>query len=71
MTDTKALEEAIAASGIMKKFICQRLGLTFQGLAEKVKGNSEFKASEIKLMQEILHLTNAERDRIFFASGCD
>ena len=71
VTDTKALEKAVASSGVMKKHICERLGLTFQGLAEKMKGRSEFKASEILAFQEALHLSNEERDRIFFAPDSD
>lgn len=71
MTDTKALEAAIVAAGVMKKHICSQLGLTFQGLSDKVNGRTEFKASEIRIMQDVLRLTNEERDRIFFAPSCD
>ena len=68
MTDVKLLAEAVEASGLMKKHICKCLGITFQGLAAKMNGTSEFKASEIKILQELLHLSNDERDKIFFAA---
>lgn len=71
MTDTVALNAAIERAGVKRKHICQSLGLTFTGLAAKVKGESDFKGREIQSLQEILGLSNEERDKIFFAPNCD
>ncbi len=67
MLDCEALEQAIAESGMTKRFIAGKLDFTVQALADKLRGRTEFRASEIQKMKELLKMTNAERDRIFFA----
>lgn len=71
MTDTAELNAAIARAGLSKKFVAKALGLTYAGFWKKVRNLSEFKATEIKKLQELLHLSDEERDRIFFASVSD
>ena len=60
------LRQAIDDNGIKLKFICEKLGLSRQGLYKKMNGRSEFTVSETKEIQEILGLSNEERDAIFF-----
>ena len=67
MTDTAALRDTIKNSGLKYNFIASKLGLSTMGLLKKVENETEFKASEIKKLSELLRLTSDERDRIFFA----
>ena len=64
MTNTEELNVAILRSGLTKREIAKRLGLSEQGLLLKITNKSEFKASEIDKMCEILKLSN---NSIFFA----
>lgn len=65
MTDTKELEVAITRSGLTKREIAKRLGLSEMGLYKKINNITEFKASEIKALVEMLKIGNIEA--IFFA----
>lgn len=67
LTDIQKLDIAIKNSGLKIVFIAKQLGLTREGLYKKLNGETEFKASEISMMQKILGLTNEQRDSIFFA----
>lgn len=67
MTDIKLLEEAINDSGLKIIYIAEQLGITREGLYKKLKGETEFKASEIIAVQKLLNLSNSRRDKIFFA----
>ncbi len=73
MTNTKALEEIIDKSGYKKSYIAKVIGLksTF-GLSKKIRNESEFKATEINALCELLGITSLEeKDRIFFAKEVD
>lgn len=67
MTNTLLLEEYIAVSGLKKRYIAEKLGLSTYGLALKINNYSEFKQSEIVVLCELLHINNRDRERIFFA----
>ena len=71
MTDTSLLNAAIAKIGITKKELVKALGLTYAGFWKKLNHQSEFKATEIKMIQRLLNLSDAERDHIFFAQNSD
>ncbi|WP_303226061.1 toxin-antitoxin system, antitoxin component, Xre family protein [Acidaminococcus sp.] len=71
MTDTAELNAAIARAGITKKDLVKALGLTYAGFWKKIHNLSEFKATEIKKLQELLKLSDEERDHIFFAEISD
>lgn len=68
MTNSALLNEVISESGITITAIARKLGITREGLYKKMNNETEFKASEIALMQNILHLPNKKRDAIFFCS---
>lgn len=68
MTDTKVLNEEISNAGVTVTFIAAKLGITREGFYKKLNNETEFKASEISKMQNLLHLTNEKRDEIFFAT---
>lgn len=65
--NTSMLLDKIESSGISKSEIAETLGITRQGLYNKLYGKKEFKASEVRKLSELLDLTSAEREQIFFA----
>lgn len=67
MVNTAALEQIIEDSGIRKNFIAEKLGLSPQGFRLKETGKQEFKISEVRILKEVLHLTEEDVNRIFFA----
>ena len=67
LTDSLMLNNAISESGMTITAISQKLGITREGFYKKLNNETEFKASEIVLMQRILGLSNKRRDSIFFA----
>lgn len=65
------LREKIASCNLSKSFIAESLGLTRQGLYNKLSGIREFKGSEIKKLSLLLELSNSEREAIFFKDFVD
>jgi DNA-binding phage protein len=68
VTDSEALNKVIENSGLKLTFIARALKLSREGFYKKLNNQTEFKASEIVKMQEILNLSNEQRDKIFFAN---
>lgn len=66
MTNEKLLEQIIKESGLKRGFIAESLGITRWGLLNKLTNQTEFKASEIAALQDLLRLDNETRDQIFF-----
>lgn len=70
MTNTELLKNAISDSGLKIETILKLLGMkSYATLRSRIAGETEFTASEISALSDILNLSNAERDKIFFA--CD
>lgn len=67
MTNSQELKNRIASNGLMLNFVCEKLGITYATLRRKINNENEFTASEISTLTELLHLTDDERNRIFFA----
>lgn len=68
MTNTKLLNELIENSGLKKVFIAGKLGLTPVGLYNCITGKSEFKASQINMMCDLLGIEDLElKEAVFFA----
>ena len=67
MTNTVLLRTKIEQSGYKLRFIAGKLGLTYQGLLNKLNNHSEFRANEIQALYNLLGLTEKERVAIFFA----
>lgn len=67
MTNTAKLKAKIVEKGMVQEEIAQALGMTIATFNYKVNNKSEFKASEIKKLGEILHITAEEVNIIFFA----
>lgn len=69
MTDTKELERLIEDSGLKKNYIAKTIGLSRQGLANKIQNRSPFTSTEIKRLCELLNITSLkDKERIFFAA---
>lgn len=61
----------IEQAKISRNTIAEKLGITRQGLYNKLDGKKEFKVSEINLISKMLNLTSDERDAIFFNDFVD
>lgn len=67
MTNTNLLRSKIDESGYKLTYLAEKCNLTYFGFMKKVNNETEFKASEIKTLKELLNLTNEEANKIFFA----
>lgn len=67
MTNTTLLEDYIKRSGYKKSYIAEQLNLTPYGLNLKINNKSEFKASEMATLCQILKINAKDKDAIFFA----
>lgn len=68
MTNTEMLERAIKDKGLKKGYIADRLKLSRSGLVNLINNRSDFRASQIQTLCEILDLDDAQRNAIFFAA---
>lgn len=71
MTNTLKLKAAIAESGLNQEQIAEMLGVSLCTFNYKLNGTSEFKASEIKKLAELLKMENETMVKIFFADNVD
>lgn len=69
MTDSKRLIQIIEESGVRKGFIADKLGISRTALDNKLKKGVDFKAQEMFVLMDILHLTQDEAREIFFYTG--
>lgn len=65
MPDVLLLKEKIKESGMTVKAIAEKSGILRETFYNRLKGNSEFTASEIVSLTKILNLSMSERDKIF------
>ena len=69
MTDTELSEKYIKDSGYKKGKLADSLGISLNAFAKKVKGEREFKASEIQILCNMLGIVEAvDKERVFFAN---
>ena len=68
MVDLKLLVKTINESGLTREEIAGKVGLTREGLWNKLSGKTEFTASELAGMKKVLSLSNTRFRRIFFAT---
>ncbi len=71
MTNTKLLRERIDQSGYKIRFVAEKIGLTYQGLLNKINNRRQFRADEIQALYELLDLSEEDRVAIFFATEVD
>ena len=68
MTNTKLLKEVIEKSGLKISFIAEFVGISRQGLWNKINNQTPFNQYEIDKMCEILRITSLkQKEAIFFA----
>ena len=67
MTNTTALRDAVSRSGLKYRAIAGEMGISPYTLQKKIDNETEFKASEIVRLSDLLDLSDAERNAIFFA----
>lgn len=65
MTNTELLKEKIEQSGYKLKYVASQLGITYYGFLKKINNETEFKASEIQTLCNLLEITKAEKEQIF------
>ena len=69
MTNTSTLNQKIKDSGLRRSWIIEQLGIkSYATLRAKIGNKSEFTASEIDKLCEILNLSKPQREAIFFAN---
>lgn len=68
MTNTELLRSKIEGSGLKVQFIAGKLGISPQGFYNKLNNKTEFRASEIRVICDLLHIGAKEKEAIFFAA---
>ena len=72
MTDTEALREIIKNSGLKFEYIAKCLEITRFSLTKKIENVTEFKASEVQKMCDVLQIGDPKvKEAIFFAQTVD
>lgn len=72
MTNSEMLEKVIRESGIKRSAILKATGIkAYSTLRDKIWNRTEFTASEIQKLCEILGLSNEQREAIFFAKDAE
>lgn len=66
MTATNVLKAKMVECGVTQKVIAEALGISHQGLQNKLNNKTEFKASEIKTISKMLGIEK-NKDIYFFA----
>lgn len=68
MTNTELLEEWIKKSGKKKKFLAEKVGLSYAGFRNCCINNAEFTASQIAILCEELGISKlTDKEAIFYA----
>ena len=71
MTNCSLLKEKIVESGISITFLAEKCNISRDYFYKKLNGEVDFKQSEIVAIQDVLHLSQSERNNIFFAKKVD
>lgn len=72
MTNTALLEAIIADRGLKKNYIAKVIGITPETLIRKIKNASEFKASEIDNLCQLLAIEDPKvKEAVFFDPKVD
>lgn len=72
MTQTELLKEIISKSGLKYGYIAEKVGLTYQGLKNKIENKNLFNVEEVDKLCTILNITDVnQKEKIFFAKRSD
>ena len=66
MTDKALLKSFLALKSMTMQELSDKTGISLSSLNYKWNEAREFRQSEIKAIQDVLELSNEERDNIFF-----
>lgn len=66
MTNVKLLDEKIRQSGLKKKYLAERIGVSRGTLCSLLNNKTEFKISQIRVLCEILDIKDDETIRAIF-----
>ena len=66
-----SLKEKIKNSGFKLSYIATQLGLSYTSIKKKMKGEVEFKATEIAVLKQILNLSDSDINLIFFSKNSE
>lgn len=69
MTDEEKLRKKIRDSGFRIAFVAEKCGMSYQALLNKMRNDTEFVASEIKALRNLLGIDEVEAEDIFFADN--
>ena len=67
MVNTQLLDEKIKESGFRIEHIVNTVGLSRNGFDKKRKGINPFRVAEIYVLCDLLHISEDEKQQIFFA----
>lgn len=68
MTNTQLLRQLIRDSGLKQSFIAEKLGMSSQGFHKYLIGQVEFRASQIRMLCDLLHIDDpALAEAVFYA----
>ena len=65
------LKKIIKEKGLKTGYLAEKLHLSYTSLKNKIRGEVEFKTTEIALLKEELGLTNEEISSIFFEKNSE
>jgi len=72
MTNKELILERIKKSGLKKKYIAEKLGISYNSLVNKINGDTDFTASQVNNFCKLLNITSLkEKEEIFFACRVD
>lgn len=65
------LEVIISNKGFKKSYLAKKMNLSYTSMKKKMKGEVEFKATEIAILKKELNLTDEEINLIFFEKNSE
>lgn len=72
MTDTNRLKDIIKKSGYKYSYVAERLGLTYQGLKNKIENKTLFNTEEVDILCKILKINSLkDKESIFYVLNSD
>ena len=69
MTNTKKLKGKLAENGETIQTLAKKLNMSAPTLSYKINNKSEFSATELKSLLEILNIEDSDIRKIFFADN--
>lgn len=70
MTNTELLREYIDKSGLKIQYLADKIGISRASLWQKITNKTEFKASEIQILCDLLEINSLREQRnVFFMSS--